>query len=273
MLISIVLKLQLDHNTSLRHHLGRASYAEALARLQTVDHALGKKIHDFDGPKPLTCSSILNAQADRDGTPIQANKPYFLRITGLNKTVSQALQAVFIENPPDRWNISGRDFEVMGTTCDPKIDAWSGTTTYEELAAMQLLSSERLPRRTSIIFGSPTAFKSKGMHVPVPMPNLFFGSLVERWNSFSPVTLSPEMRRFGDEMVAISNYRLQSIPVPQKKGTPLIGGMGRCTYIALGGDRYWLGTMQMLADFALYSGVGVKTTVGMGQCRRVVEKG
>jgi CRISPR/Cas system endoribonuclease Cas6 (RAMP superfamily) len=49
----------------------------------------------------------------------------------------------------------------------------------------------------------------------------------------------------------------------------LIGGVGRATYTALGGDRYWLATMQMLADFALYSGVGVKTTIGLGQVRRV----
>lgn len=77
------------------------------------------------------------------------------------------------------------------------------------------------------------------------------------------------MRRFGEEMVALSNYRLESQVVPQKDGSPLIGGVGRATYTALGGDRYWLATMQMLADFALYSGVGVKTTIGMGQVRRV----
>jgi len=57
--------------------------------------------------------------------------------------------------------------------------------------------------------------------------------------------------------------------VQQKGGAPLIGGIGRATYSALGGDRYWLATMQMLADFAFYSGVGVKTTSGMGQVRRV----
>jgi len=140
--------------------------------------------------------------------------------------VSQALLALFMEDPPDRWVINGRDFEVMGAACDPEIDPWSGMTTYEELAALQMLSSERLSRWTSIVFDSPTSFQSKGMHIPVPMPNLFFGSLVERWNAFSPVTLSPEMRRFGDEMVAISYYRLQSESVRQKKGTPIIGGVG-----------------------------------------------
>lgn len=66
----------------------------------------------------------------------------------------------------------------------------------------------------------------------------------------------------------MTNYRLESQVVVQKNGAPLIGGVGRATYTALGGDRYWLATIQMLADFALYSGVGVKTTIGLGQVRR-----
>jgi CRISPR-associated endoribonuclease Cas6 len=40
------------------------------------------------------------------------------------------------------------------------------------------------------------------------------------------------------------------------------------TYRALGADRYWLGVINLLADFAFYSGVGVQTTTGMGQVRR-----
>jgi len=269
MLTSIVLKLTTDHNTTLRNHQGRANYALTLGLIQKLDHALGRDIHDFDGPKPLTCSSLLGIHSNHRGLPIQANQPCYVRITGLNKVVSQALLAVLIEETPQQWPLNECEFQVQGAVCDPELDSWSGSTTYEALAAHQLLSSENLPRRATIHFESATAFQSQGMHIPMPMPNLFFGSLVERWNSFSPVTLSGEMRRFGKEMVAVSNYRMQSIPVTQKKGSTIIGGVGRCTYIALGGDRYWRGTMQMLADFALYSGVGVKTTIGMGQCRRV----
>lgn len=125
------------------------------------------------------------------------------------------------------------------------------------------------PRQVTLEFASPTAFKSAGLTVPVPMPNLVFGSLVERWNAFSPVTLSPEMRRFGEEMVALSRYRLESRVVEQKNNALRIGGVGQATYVAVAADRYWLAVLQMLADFALYSGVGVQTATGMGQVRRV----
>ncbi|RIK35422.1 MAG: CRISPR-associated protein Cas6, partial [Chloroflexi bacterium] len=46
-------------------------------------------------------------------------------------------------------------------------------------------------------------------------------------------------------------------------------GVGQATYVAVAADRYWLAVLQMLADFALYSGVGVQTATGMGQVRRV----
>ena len=103
----------------------------------------------------------------------------------------------------------------------------------------------------------------------IPLPGLVFGSLVERWNTFSPVVLSPEMRRFGEEVMAISRYRLASQTVESKAGGLRVGGMGTVTYRALGGDRYWLGVMHMLASFAFYSGVGVQTATGMGQARCV----
>jgi CRISPR-associated endoribonuclease Cas6 len=106
------------------------------------------------------------------------------------------------------------------------------------------------------------------MTMPVPLPGLVFGSLVERWNAFSPVALSPEMRAYGEEVMAISRYRLESRAVEQKNQAVRIGAVGQATYRALAGDRYWLGVMNMLAGFALYGGVGVQTTTGMGQVRR-----
>jgi CRISPR-associated endoribonuclease Cas6 len=187
--------------------------------------------------------------------------------------VSQGLQQMLIHDPPATWELDHHAFEVVETICDAARHPWSGTSSYETLAAAQLLRGDALPRQVTLDFASPTAFKSKEMHIPVPMPALVFGSLVERWNSFSPVTVSPELRRFGDERVAISRYKLESRPVPSKpgagKGGLRMGGVGRVTYTALGGDRYWLGLLHMLAAFALYSGVGVQTSVGMGQVRVV----
>jgi CRISPR-associated endoribonuclease Cas6 len=273
MLIAIVLTLVSETAGTLPAHLGRANYAATLGRLGQIDVALAAQCHEGDGPKPLTCSGLMGETGRREGTQIEPGKPYLVRVTGLTTAVSQALEAGLLAQRPERWTLDEHVFQVVEAVCDATAQPWSGRSSYEQLAAAQLAQgpagSPQPERQATLRFASPVSFKSGGMHVPVPLPGLVFGSLVERWNAFSPAALSGEMRRFGEEMVAISRYRLESRAVAQKNQGLRIGGVGEATYTALGGDRYWTSVMQMLAEFALYSGVGVQTATGMGQARRV----
>jgi len=269
MLIAIVLSLVAEHDMTLPAFVGRAGYAAALGALSRVDAELAGRIHDNDGAKPLTCSSLLGTQSRGGKIDVRAGEEVALRVTGLTPEVSRALAAALLESPPDLWELDGHRLRVARTICNSEQHGWSGQTTYEGLAAAQLTQAERLDRQVTLEFASPTSFKSKEMNIPIPLPGLVFGSLVERWNTFSPVVLSPEMRRFGEEVMAISRYRLVSQTVESKAGGLRVGGMGTVTYRALGGDRYWLGVMHMLASFAFYSGVGVQTATGMGQARCV----
>lgn len=268
MLISIVLTLVSPTVKTLPGFLGRANYAATLARLGEIDPALVRRIHDDEGPKPVTCSGLLGAYSGAKSVTVEPEKPVQVRVTGLVPEVSEALAHALLEERPEIWELESHRFTVQETICDSDRHPWSGRTSYELLAATQLTRLEALDRQVTLEFASPTAFKSKEMTMPVPLPGLVFGSLVERWNAFSPVTLSPEMRRYGEEVMAISRYRLESFPVVSKDGAQRIGGVGRVTYRALAGDRYWLSIMNMLADFALYSGVGAQTATGMGQVRR-----
>lgn len=275
MLISILLTLTPESPATLPADLGRAAQAETLARVGQVDPALAAAIHAGDGPKPLTCSGLVAAEpspeprAPVDSMPVRPSSRYFVRVTGLVEPVSRALLAGLIEQPPAAWTLHGQPFRVLEAVCDPVRDPWAGQTSCEELAAHALQQSNRLPRAITLEFISPTAFKSQEMQMPLPLPGLVFGSLVERWNAFSTVALDPDLRRFANERVAISRYRLESRPVPAKGGALRIGGVGQVTYAALDDDRYALAALNILADFALYSGVGVQTATGMGQCRRV----
>ncbi|MCB0044720.1 MAG: CRISPR system precrRNA processing endoribonuclease RAMP protein Cas6 [Caldilineaceae bacterium] len=270
MLVSLLLSLRACGDACLPGHLGRANYAEVLTQIQRVAPDVSAQIHAGNhGPKPLTCSGLWGARTTRQGAEIKQDQVYTLRVTGLTVQVARSLHLALVETPPAIWTLAEHPFEPAGVTCDPQEHEWAGQTTYEELASYGLLQPGPPTSHVTLQFGSPTSFKSAGIHVPVPLPDLVFGSLVERWNAFSPITLSPEMRRFGEEMIAISRYNLRSQAVHGKQGGLRIGGVGEVTYTALNRDRYWCALMQMLADFALYSGVGVQTTMGMGQARRI----
>jgi CRISPR-associated endoribonuclease Cas6 len=120
-------------------------------------------------------------------------------------------------------------------------------------------------------FTSPTTFKSQEKHVPVPLPELVFGSLLERWNAFAPIAFPPETRRYAAECLALARYRLSTRPVPMKSGGLRVGAVGEATYTSINYDRYWMSLMGVLAAFALFSGVGAGVSMGLGQCRQAAE--
>jgi len=192
----------------------------------------------------------------------------------LSDAVSHALIAGLEDRlkkeEPLAWPLRGHPFTVTAALCNPALSRWSGSETYAELAQRHQLAP-RPAAKVRLEFISPTAFKSHEVQNPLPLPGLVFGNLVERWNAFCPaeLQLDPALRQYSEEAVVVSSFHLDSQVLPQKGSTVMIGAVGRVTYTALGGDRYWFAALQMLADYAFYSGVGMKTTMGMGQCRRV----
>jgi CRISPR-associated endoribonuclease Cas6 len=276
MLISIVLTLTPTHPGVLPPELGRAVHAATLDRIGQIAPALAEQLHAGDGPKPLTCSGLMpavgpgqNRRHPGDSMPMRPGERYCVRVTGLVEPVSRTLVAGFLEQPPATWVLHGQPFRLIDAVCDAARHAWCGSATCEDLIASALQQAGRLPRSVTLEFASPTAFKSGGIQIPVPMPDLTFGSLVERWNAFSPLPLDPAMRGFAGESVAISRYQLESRPFPHKNGALRIGGVGQVTYTVLSDDPYALAAFTALGGFALYSGVGAQTATGMGQCRRV----
>lgn len=268
MLIAIVLYLAALKDEVLPTALGRANYAAVLARMGQVDPALAQTLHDSDGPKPLTCSGVLNAPHGAE-MRVQRGDILRVRVTGLTPAVSDCLQTCLLDKPPDIWELNYRPFAVAKPVCDAGEDDWSGRTTSDELAHRYLLGSAPLDNRVILDFVTPTSFKSKGMNMPLPLPGLVFGSLVDKWNAVSALVFREEVRQFADEKIAVSRFDLHSRAPMQKNAAVRIGSVGRVTYTALAQERYWLAAMQTVADFAFYSGVGVQTSTGMGQVRRV----
>ena len=135
-----------------------------------------------------------------------------------------------------------------------------------------MLSPSPPSSRLALRFASPTVFRSSGVNVPLPLPGLVFEGLARRWNAFGPLRIPPEVRRFADERMVISRYQLRTERVTfgdegERGAYP--GFVGVCGYAFRGRDRYWMGLIHLLAAFALYAGVGTRTTMGLGQTRPV----
>jgi len=250
---------------------GRAVHAVIFEAIRAANPVLAQTVHDASSLKPFTVSDLLGYDAQKG---VEAGRVYNLRFTALTRPVAQALWAAGQEGALKAGAIlqlAERGFEVTNVDWGEAEAAspWGCAMSYESLSAPWLLGRQSPSYRLAFRFISPTAFKSNEKHVPLPMPGWVFGSLLEKWNVFAPVALPPEARRFAEECMALSGFKLSSRAAYVKEGGVRVGAVGMARYTALNKDRYWLSVMNLLADFALFAGVGAGTTMGLGQCRKV----
>jgi len=271
---------------------GRAVHALLLDVIRQADDRLAASMHDAPQspitnhqsaienhqsaiPNPLRPFTVSTLMGPSTRNGLDANASYHLRLTAFREDVVEHLLAAIqpggMLSPGSLVELDYVGFQIQ--SADPPIENphsdWSAFTSYQDLSAPYLLAKTQAPRSITLKFTSPTVFKSGGMHVPIPLPSLVFGSLLEKWNAFAPIAFPPETKRYAGECLAISRYQLYTRPVPAKNHGLRVGGLGQITYVTLGYDRYWMSLIATLADFALFSGVGAGTTMGLGQGRRI----
>jgi CRISPR-associated endoribonuclease Cas6 len=267
-LTALVLEVAPPRPTTTPGHLGRAAYALLLRLITAEEPALAEALHSSNERKPFTCSTLVGGQRrGKDERYFSPEETAWLRFTGLNADVSAHLRRL-ADDPPESVDLDGRRFQVHTATLDGDVHRWAGQHSYEALSAPYLLGQQKPAYRLQLSFASPTTFRSRGRSHPVPMADWVFGNLWDFWNAFSPVPLADETRRYADECVVLNRYRLRTHAVPMKANVVQMGCVGQAYYVILDRDRYWAATLNLLAEYAFYSGVGYRTTVGLGQTRR-----
>ena len=236
-----------------------------------ADPQLSARMHDdAETPrKPFTVSALEGRFREQGGRRYAVpEEEYRVRFTMLTEAIQEALVQVLIRSNPGRRALTlGNDqWQLVRFGIAPRErDVWLGATSYVALA--------RAPRPDPWLtfhFASPTAFKADKLHILFPEPRNVFRHLREKWEAFSIAPLpEPEaLTAFVERHVEVSRYRLET-GVLYADAYKLIGFVGHCTYHVREHDPTYLAALNTLADFALYAGVGMKTTQGMGQARRV----
>ena len=239
---------------------GRAAHALLLELVARQDPALAARLHDENGLRPFTASTLLGRF--EQGCPDPRNT-YTLRFTTLQAPLAEVLLRAAA--PGETLQLDYLPFQLLERWASPEQHPQAGSASYAGLGAARLVS-ENPERRISLRFHSPTGFHSAGKHQPLPLPEQVFGSLLERWNAFAPLTFPEEARRYAGECLAVSRFELRSAAVPFKEGGLRVGAVGEVVYTALSYDRYWMGVLRTLAAFARFSGLGAGTSFGFGQC-------
>jgi CRISPR-associated endoribonuclease Cas6 len=169
---------------------------------------------------------------------------------------------------------------VLATTASGEL--WAGCASFEEIH--EGASEENTT--FSFDFSAPTFFKRGGgpaypdLTVPLPLPELVFGSLLQNWNRFSTMAFNDAalIKDLSAHHMEVSHWRggSESARLVFRNGkgayqTVIVPGfVGRCSFRLVGShDRGLIKALNALANFAFYSGVGAKTTMGFGVSRRL----
>ena len=271
MLLSAVLTLRPLQAATVPANLGRATHAWFLDQVRATDPVLAEALHQADVTRPFTVSNLQGTGRPSQGqVTLSPEQTVSLRVTSFQPELSSLLREHILPALPETIKLAEVTLRLDGVTTDAGQHPWAGTATFEGLVQEHTLATRSVPSQVTLRFASPTVFRSSGVNVPLPLPELVFGSLLQKWNAFAPLRLPSEVRRFAGEGMVISRYRLRTERVvfgEEGERGVYPGFVGVCSYAIQVKDRYWMGLIHLLAAFALYAGVGARTTMGLGQVR------
>ncbi|MGC9399122.1 MAG: CRISPR-associated endoribonuclease Cas6 [Anaerolineae bacterium] len=273
---SIVLTLVPTREARMRATMGHQAHAAFLRTVEESDEVLAEVLHTPGLPaKPFTVSALQGAERiNRGQLVLSPEETYWLRFTVLYPPIFERFMARFLRGDGRPVVRLGRALllikEIITT---PEGHPWAGYTSWQQLAA-----EAESQREITLEFLSPTAFgfgqQPWGKKIMVlPLPETVFGSLARTWNNFAPPQLQMDrraLRTYLDEHVVVKRLDNLNTRMLRFRRSYQIGFTGRVTYGLMADNEIARAQLNALADAALYLGVGYKTTMGMGQTRRIV---
>lgn len=228
---------------------GRAAHGLLMALCRDWEPDLSAALHDGDGPRPFSLSPLIEGGG---------GEGVCFRVALLDGHWGEAMVQAL-----ERVRQLGRAYPLAGAEARITTLRVCEQATYENL-----LSGAGDTARVRLGFQSPTLFRRSGMSVVFPQPELVFGSLLRTWNSFASVQL-PSWRPEDLACIMVSDYSLRTELV-EFGDYRLVGFSGEVSYrMPKDAGRNEQKAINCLADFVSFAGVGYKTTMGMGQCRRL----
>ncbi len=277
LLYSIVVTLLPTAEATVRATMGAQVHAAFLDTVQEADPALADMLHaGGQAQRPFTVSPLRGLPRAREGQiALSPERPCWLRFTVLRPAVAERFMDRFLRADRPALRIGRAELLIREILVTPGRHPWAGYARWEDL------TDGAAAEEVTLEFVTPTAFsfgrRGWGRKVVVlPLPDLVFGSLARSWNAWAPAGLRLDrevLRAYLENDVVVKEIGRLETRMLRYSRAPQIGFVGRVTYGLMGTDAGPRRHLTTLADYAFYAGVGYKTTMGMGQVRRVRQEG
>jgi len=274
---------------------GRHIHALFLTLVSSVDKELGDRLHGEKANKGFGLSPIQLAVSDRrlavsseknfnklnlkkansqllkakslswHNQEISPSTPCWWRITLLDEVLFNKLTGLWLNLNPDlAFHLGSADLYITSILGTPQSSQpWSNFATYQQIYDR----ASETERNITFHLATPTAFRQGKYDSPLPTRDNVFKSLCDRWNAYSKIQISPEII----EPIFPSRFDIKTEVVTNYDKHHFIGCVGEIGYRILGDvEPFVIKQINALADFAMFSGIGRKTTMGMGMAKRLL---
>ena len=260
MLAAIDICLRPTRDCELPHPCAHLVHAAILDMVRSLDVGVSAYMHEEAQVKPFTVSTMRNG-TDNDGYSLRLAKDSecHIRVTALNRHVFEAVSGPIIaySNLFGTIRLNGQEFAIDHASTDkPDGEISSFSELWRDCFSSVIMD-----------FISPTTFRRKGLNVPLPDPQLVYGSLWQKWQAFSGIDVDEMVYASMIDSLVVSRADIHTSiwKFPQ---VTLKGFVGNVQFELVKNDSTDAKRLfAALSRLAFYSGVGYKTTMGMGQCR------
>jgi CRISPR-associated endoribonuclease Cas6 len=250
---------------------GKHLHALFLTLVSSVAQELGDRLHEQKTEKAFTLSPlqvsayparnhVLQWKYDR---AIAAGASCWWRIALLDDSLFSHLTPLWLNlNPAHPWHLGSADLQITSVLGTPQsTQPWADFSAYAQLYEQASDST----RQITFAFCTPATFRQGKYDSALPTKECVFNSLLTRWNRYSGIPFPETLT----EYLFPSFFDIQTELVNHPDGK-CAGCIGTVSYRILGdATPETMQQINTLADFALYSGVGRKTPMGMGMIRRL----
>ncbi len=258
-LLAIEITLQPQTDGYLRPQYPTALHGWFLDRVRSTNPTLSQQLHDGQEEKPFTISGFAGdiPTIDRQ-LLLSKDRSYQWQITALSVPLCDWCRE-WLAAPPTTLRLNS-------TTC--RITDWQlvlPPTTYTKI--WQQAATDNRP--LELTFTSPTSFRKRKNHMPLPIPENIFQSYLRRWNYFSPHQFDQdEFLDWVNDCIVILRHDIRSSKVQAGKSGSVTGFVGS---IQLGlttpAQRHpeYVQLIHALVACAPYFQTGHKVTFGLGR--------
>lgn len=270
MLGAVTYELRVETETRMEGFAGRLLHAAFFRLLSAFNPDLAERIHADTRAKPFSLSPLLRLQARTGKEKMLYSKEPFLVQKGETflwriATWSEEILTMAVSLP------LGTNVQIGHVPCTITQIYSDGRKASGILSPEQIITTameDSHTREVTLHFLSPVSFRRGTQDYPLPEPKMVFTSLAKKWELANmPARIEPEVVAEIAERIAPSDWsgRTERVYFGQHHGLTGFTGFFNYTLQELSEEEKQI--VKILAQLAVFTGVGRMTAQGFGQTR------